>query len=94
MPKVLIDKVRATAIMQSIPNSHGWKSCATPDEDAAIKEYWNTLPGSTSYYDAVLRMARGFHLHDLQNRLALAALTGTTITLAPEEADYLAKWAF
>lgn len=31
----------------------------TPDEDKAIKAVWETMPGWTSYWDALLRIAAG-----------------------------------
>jgi hypothetical protein len=31
----------------------------TPDEDEAVRALWETMPGYTSYYDAIVRIAKG-----------------------------------
>lgn len=31
----------------------------TEEEDAAVKRLWMTMPGTTCYYDAVVRIAKG-----------------------------------
>lgn len=61
----MMTKERAEEIRQNIMAAHGWSQVGrdlTAEEDAEVRRFWNTLPGNTSFYDAVCRMARGEHL--------------------------------
>jgi hypothetical protein len=62
---------RAEEIRQAIWAAHGWAQAGrqyTREEEAEISAFWTTLPGNTSLYDAVARMARGEHLKDEDGR--------------------------
>jgi len=49
---------RAEEIRQEIINSGGWGSKSiTKEEDQEIMDFWNTLDGRSTYYEAVSRMA-------------------------------------
>jgi len=51
---------RAEEIRQEIINSGGWGSKSiTKEEDQEIMDFWNTLDGRSTYYEAVSRMANG-----------------------------------
>lgn len=54
----MMTKKRLKEILDSIWASHGWKSCETAEERAEIVAFWNTLPGHTTFYDAVDGMFR------------------------------------
>ncbi len=56
---------RAEEIRKAIWAAHGWAQVGKQYTEAEAKEitrYWNTLPGSTSFYGVVSRMAKGEHL--------------------------------
>lgn len=58
---------RAEEIRKAIWAAHGWGQVGqhyTAEEREEINRFWTRLPGSTSFYDAVARMARGEHLTD------------------------------
>jgi hypothetical protein len=65
-----ITKERAEEIRRAIWARHGWTAPnqVTAEEDREIIRFWNTLPGTSSYYDAVARMARGEHLKDQEGK--------------------------
>jgi dihydroxyacid dehydratase/phosphogluconate dehydratase len=53
-----ISKERAEEIRKEIWASHGWNSKSmTKEEEQIIKSYWNSLPGETTFYDAVRDLA-------------------------------------
>jgi hypothetical protein len=59
----VITAERAEEIRAAIWGSHGWEEGgATAAEKVEIHRFWDTLPGSCSFYDAVARMAKGAHL--------------------------------
>lgn len=58
---------RAEEIRKAIWAAHGWAQVNvshTPEEEEEIQRFWTTLPGSTSFYEAVSLMARGEHLKE------------------------------
>lgn len=60
-----LTQARAEEIRKAIWAAHGWGKVGrdyTVEEQAEIDRFWTTLPGNTSFYDAVNRMARGEHL--------------------------------
>jgi len=62
---------RAEEIRRAVWAAHGWAQAGrqyTEDEEAEISAFWTALPGGTSFYDAVARMARGEHLKDGHGR--------------------------
>ncbi len=62
---------RAEEIRRAIWAAHGCAQVGwqyTKDEEAEINAFWTTLPGSTSFYDVVARMALGEHLKDASGR--------------------------
>ena len=51
---------RAEEIRQEIMDSGGWESkSATKEEDQEIMDFWQTLDGRSTYYEAVSRMSKG-----------------------------------
>lgn len=53
-----ISKARAEEIRKEIWASHGWESKSmTIEEKKIISAYWNSLPGETTFYDAVRDLA-------------------------------------
>lgn len=60
---------RAEEIRRAIWASGGWgyrvddqgrrTDCYTAEERAEIVAFWDTLPGTSTFYDAVARMAQG-----------------------------------
>ena len=51
---------RAEQIRETMWRAGLWNwGCATPEEIKAVKEFWETLPGTTTAYDAVQCLARG-----------------------------------
>ena len=58
---------RAEEIRKAIWAAHGWAQVGqtyTAEEQREINRFWTKMPGNTSFYDAVVRMARGEHLID------------------------------
>lgn len=50
----IVSKERARQIKDEIWKSHGWDSKSmTPVEERAIKDFWNGLSGTTTFFDAV-----------------------------------------
>ncbi|WP_408890112.1 hypothetical protein ACJ2CR_02595 [Myxococcus faecalis] len=62
---------RAEEIRRAIWAAYGWAQAGrqyTNEEELEINAFWTTLPGGTSFYDAVARMALGEHLKDASGR--------------------------
>ncbi|QQR41878.1 hypothetical protein JKA73_22320 [Myxococcus xanthus] len=58
---------RAEEVRRAIWAAHGWAQAGwqyTKDEEMEIQAFWTTLPGGTSFYDVVARMAQSEHLND------------------------------
>ena len=50
---------RAEQIRETMWRAGLWNwGCATPEEIKAVKEFWETLPGTTTAYDAVQLLSR------------------------------------
>ena len=59
----MITTGRARQIASEIWNSGGWGSPSmTETECREILKFWNTLSGSSFFYEAVTRMAKGEHI--------------------------------
>jgi len=36
-----------------------WSKHCTPEEDTFVRKVWDTMPGYTSWHDALLRISKG-----------------------------------
>jgi len=55
----IVSVERAKLILNEIKTSHGWGSKSmTEEEHNAITAYWETLPGETTFFDAVNDLTR------------------------------------
>lgn len=81
----MLSPKRCQEIRATIRRTHGWRSDETSEERREIDAYWQTMPGSASFSDAVAAMSRGAHIGVPRVRLAYdeQAKTFTCVTVDP-----------